>query len=60
MTISATPTVLDGCLIVHGKVVLTKVPENVVAHPASSGSAFLGASSASVSSHHVFTLGVLE
>ncbi|KAL0364502.1 UNVERIFIED_CONTAM: putative galactinol--sucrose galactosyltransferase 2 [Sesamum angustifolium] len=60
MTISATPTVLDGCLIVRGKVVLTKVPETVVAYPASSGSAFLGASSTSMSSHHIFTLGVLE
>lgn len=61
MTITATPIVKDGCLMVRGKVVLTGVPENVaVSQVGSGGSAFLGATSTSPSSRHVFSLGVLE
>ncbi|XVF49744.1 hypothetical protein PTKIN_Ptkin04bG0038200 [Pterospermum kingtungense] len=60
MTITATPCVKDGCLMVRGKVVLTQVPNNIVVSQGSSGSAFLGATSAIPSSRHVFTLGVLE
>ncbi|KAL6973128.1 galactinol--sucrose galactosyltransferase [Sarracenia purpurea var. burkii] len=60
MTITATPVVKNGCLMVRGKVVLTGVPENVVISPASGGSAFLGASSTTQSCHHVFSLGVLD
>ncbi|KAG8378712.1 hypothetical protein BUALT_Bualt07G0013800 [Buddleja alternifolia] len=60
MTITAVPVVENGSLVVHGKVVLTGVPENVVISPASSGSAFIGADSTSSSSRHVFNLGVLE
>ncbi|GFZ07858.1 seed imbibition 1 [Actinidia rufa] len=46
--------------MVRGRVVLTRVPANVVISPASGGSAFLGATSTSPSSHHVFSLGILE
>lgn len=60
MTITATPVVKDGCLMVRGKVVLTGVPPNVVISPASGGSAFIGASSKNLSSYHVCSLGVLE
>ncbi|XWS47860.1 hypothetical protein CRYUN_Cryun13aG0021700 [Craigia yunnanensis] len=60
MTITATPFVKDGCLMVRGKVVLTEVPNNIIVSQASSGSAFLGATSAIPNSRHVFTLGVLE
>lgn len=61
MTITATPCVKDGCLLVRGKVVLTEVPNNIVVSQGSSaGSAFLGATSAIPNSRHVFTLGVLE
>ncbi|XP_075503723.1 putative galactinol--sucrose galactosyltransferase 2 [Primulina tabacum] len=60
MTIGAVPFIKNGCLMFRGKVVLTGVPENVVVSPANSGSAFLGASSSSSSSRHVFNLGVLE
>ncbi|KAF5957367.1 hypothetical protein HYC85_004592 [Camellia sinensis] len=61
MTITAAPIVRDGCLMVRGKVVLTGVPTNVVVSPATSGSAaFLGATSTSLSSRHVFNLGVLD
>ncbi|KAK9278952.1 hypothetical protein L1049_028534 [Liquidambar formosana] len=60
MTISATPSIKDGCLMVRGKVVFTGVPANVFVSPASCGSAFVGAASAAPSSRHVFSLGLLE
>ncbi|KAH7857612.1 hypothetical protein Vadar_014538 [Vaccinium darrowii] len=60
MTITATPVVKDGCLMVRGKVVLTGVPPHVVISPASGGSAFIGASLKSLSSYHVCSHGVLE
>ncbi|KAL1542017.1 putative galactinol--sucrose galactosyltransferase 2 isoform X2 [Salvia divinorum] len=60
MTITAVPVIKNGCLMVRGKVVLTGVPDNVVVTPSSSGSAFVGATSTSPSSHHVFNLGTLE
>ncbi|KAG6402005.1 hypothetical protein SASPL_138874 [Salvia splendens] len=60
MTITAVPVIKNGCLMVRGKVVLTGVPDNVVITPSSSGSAFVGATSPSPSSHHVFNLGTLE
>ncbi|XP_043704808.1 probable galactinol--sucrose galactosyltransferase 2 isoform X1 [Telopea speciosissima] len=60
MTITAIPTITDGRLTVRGKVVLDGVPDNVVVSPASSGSAFIGATSTTETSLHVFTLGVLE
>ncbi|KZV41917.1 hypothetical protein F511_11339 [Dorcoceras hygrometricum] len=60
MTIGAVPVIKNGCLMFRGKVILTGVPGNVVISPASSGSAFLGVTSSSASSRHVFSLGVLE
>ncbi|KAG9446461.1 hypothetical protein H6P81_012589 [Aristolochia fimbriata] len=60
MTISAAPVIKDDCLKVRGKVVLTGMPGNVVLSPADSGSAFLGATSSTPDSRHVFTLGTLE
>ncbi|OMO94433.1 Raffinose synthase [Corchorus capsularis] len=62
MTITATPCVKDGCLMVRGKVLLTQLPNNITLSQGSWGStsAFLGATSATPSSRHVFTLGVLE
>lgn len=56
MTVTAKATIKDGCLMVRGNVVLTRVPQNVVVSPSS----FIGATSAAPpSSRHVFTLGVL-
>ena len=60
MTITAVPTIKDGSLMVRGKVVLTKVPQNVVVSSLSKGSAFIGATSAFPSSRHVFSLGILK
>lgn len=61
MTITATPSVKDGCLMVGGKVVLTGVSKNVVVSPVSSRrAAFMDATSSTPSALHVFSLGVLE
>ncbi|TXG50815.1 hypothetical protein EZV62_023339 [Acer yangbiense] len=61
MTITASPCIKDSCLLVRGKVVFTEVPQNVVVSPASSdSSAFIGATSTTQSSRHVFSLGFLE
>lgn len=63
MTLTSMPTttiIQDGCLLVNDKAVFTQVPQNVVVSPASYGSAFLGATSPTPSSRHVFTLGVLQ
>ncbi|KAK7302168.1 hypothetical protein RJT34_13049 [Clitoria ternatea] len=59
MTITAVPTVKDGCLMLRGKVVLTRVPGNVTVTSVGTGSAFLGATSTVPSSRHVFNLGFL-
>ncbi|KAJ8431417.1 hypothetical protein Cgig2_004449 [Carnegiea gigantea] len=50
----------NGRLLVNGDVVFTNVPENVVVSPAPSGAAFVGASSPTPSSRHVFSLGVFQ
>ncbi|KAK0602914.1 hypothetical protein LWI29_038218 [Acer saccharum] len=61
MTITASPCIKDSCLMVRGNVVFTQVPQNVVVSPASSdSSAFIGATSTTQSSRHVFSLGFLE
>ncbi|KAK6153257.1 hypothetical protein DH2020_012896 [Rehmannia glutinosa] len=60
MTITAFPVIKNGCVMVRGKVVLTGVPENVFISPATPGSAFIGATSTTFSSRHVFNLGILE
>ncbi|KAI3909117.1 hypothetical protein MKW92_044812 [Papaver armeniacum] len=60
MTIMATPIIKDGDLSVKGKVLLTSVPSNIIISPAGSGSAFIGATSATPRCRHVFSLGVLQ
>lgn len=60
MTISATPSIRDGSLIMRGQVVLTGVPGNVTVKPLVFSSAFNGATQETPSSCHVFTLGVLD
>ncbi|XAR50262.1 Galactinol--sucrose galactosyltransferase [Bertholletia excelsa] len=60
MTVTITPCVKDGCLLVNGKVVFTSVPANLVVSPVASGSAFLGATFSIPSCRHIFSLGVLE
>ncbi|KAJ9140236.1 hypothetical protein P3X46_030908 [Hevea brasiliensis] len=60
MTITAAPGIKDGCLMVRDKVLLAQVPENVVISAATCDSAFVGATSSTPSSRHVFSLGVLE
>ncbi|CAK8566698.1 unnamed protein product [Lathyrus sativus] len=59
MTNTVVPMVKDECLMVKGRMILTRVPENIVVSPVSTGSAFLGATSPIPSSRHVFTLGTL-
>ncbi|XP_021749756.1 probable galactinol--sucrose galactosyltransferase 2 [Chenopodium quinoa] len=59
-SIPSSPVIQDGCLLVNGKAVFTRVPKNVVIFPAPFGSALVGATSPTSSSRHVFSLGVLE
>ncbi|EPS63233.1 hypothetical protein M569_11554, partial [Genlisea aurea] len=66
----AAPRIGDGSLVVNGKVLLSGVPKNVhVLHlpnyassssAAAAAAAFIGATSSSPSSRHVFSLGVLR
>ncbi|KAL6549484.1 hypothetical protein OROHE_008601 [Orobanche hederae] len=61
MTVTAVPVIQNGTNItVRGKVILKGVPENVVVSPVTSGSAFIGAQSTTLSCRHVFNLGVLD
>uniref|UniRef100_A0A7N0VEP6 galactinol--sucrose galactosyltransferase n=1 Tax=Kalanchoe fedtschenkoi TaxID=63787 RepID=A0A7N0VEP6_KALFE len=60
MTVAALPSIHDGKLLIRDKVVLNGVPSNVVVSQASEDSAFLGATSTSENSRHVFNLGILE
>uniref|UniRef100_A0A0A0LU62 galactinol--sucrose galactosyltransferase n=1 Tax=Cucumis sativus TaxID=3659 RepID=A0A0A0LU62_CUCSA len=60
MTITTLPSIKDGRLIVGDKVVLTAVPGNVIVSPVSHRSAFIGATSSTSSSRHLFSVGVLE
>ncbi|KAI6682812.1 hypothetical protein NL676_028725 [Syzygium grande] len=50
----------DGCLMVRDKVVLSKVAPNITLTPSKDGAAFVGATSRSSSSRHVFNIGVLR
>ncbi|XP_019434156.1 PREDICTED: probable galactinol--sucrose galactosyltransferase 2 isoform X1 [Lupinus angustifolius] len=64
MTVTPKICVNDGNLVVHGKTILTGVPDNVVLSPGSGGGlvtgAFVGATASNSKSLHVFPLGVLE
>ncbi|KAL8041463.1 hypothetical protein ABFX02_10G167000 [Erythranthe guttata] len=64
MTVTPNISVNDGSLVVHGKTILTGVPDNVVLTPGSGvglvEGAFIGASASRSKSLHVFPIGVLE
>ncbi|KAL2320778.1 hypothetical protein Fmac_029747 [Flemingia macrophylla] len=64
MTVTPKISVNDGKLVVHGKTILTGVPDNVVLTPGSGSGlvtgAFIGATASHSKSLHVFPIGVLE
>lgn len=64
MTVTPKISVNDGNLVVHGKTILTGVPDNIVLTPGSGrglvAGAFFGATSSNNKSLHVFPIGVLE
>lgn len=64
MTVTPKISVNDGKLVVHGKTILTGVPDNVVLTPGSGRGlvtgAFVGATASHSKSLHVFQMGVLE
>lgn len=64
MTVTPKISVNDGNLVVHGKTILTGVPDNVVLTSGSGrglvAGAFFGATSSNSKSLHVFPMGVLE
>lgn len=57
---SIKPVFEDGILSVNGNDVLTHVPDNVVVTPLTDSSAFVGATSETASSRHVFKLGLVR
>ncbi|CAA2988362.1 probable galactinol--sucrose galactosyltransferase 2, partial [Olea europaea subsp. europaea] len=64
MTVTPNITISDGNLVVHGKTILTGVPDNIVlTHGSGVGlvaGAFMGATASNSKSLHVFPVGVLE
>ncbi|KAK4404877.1 putative galactinol--sucrose galactosyltransferase 2 [Sesamum angolense] len=64
MTVTPNLSVNDGNLVVHGKTILTGVPDNIVLTPGSGvglvAGAFIGATASNSKSLHVFPVGVLE
>ncbi|EPS58525.1 hypothetical protein M569_16288 [Genlisea aurea] len=64
MTVTPNISINDGSLVVHGKTILTGVPENIVLTPGSGvglvEGAFIGANASNNKSLHVFPVGVLE
>ncbi|KAG6428979.1 hypothetical protein SASPL_107018 [Salvia splendens] len=64
MTVTPKISVNDGNLVVHGKTILTGVPENIVLTPGSGiglvAGAFIGATASHSKCLHVFPVGVLE
>ncbi|CAL1353267.1 unnamed protein product [Linum trigynum] len=64
MTVIPKISINDGNLVVHGKTILTGVPDNIVLTPGSGvglvAGAFIGASAENSKSLHVFPVGVLE
>ncbi|KAH6818780.1 seed imbibition 2 [Perilla frutescens var. frutescens] len=64
MTVTPKIHVNDGNLVVHGKTILTGVPENIVLTPGSGvglvAGAFIGATASNSKSLHVFPVGILE
>ncbi|KAK9671035.1 hypothetical protein RND81_12G002400 [Saponaria officinalis] len=61
MTITPTISVNNGNLVVHGKVILSGVPDNIVLTPAAglTSGAFIGASTPHSNCLHVFPIGTL-
>ncbi|XP_028774455.1 probable galactinol--sucrose galactosyltransferase 2 [Neltuma alba] len=64
MTVTPKISVNDGKLVVHGKTILTGVPDNIILTPGSAvglvAGAFLGATASHSKSLHVFPMGILE
>lgn len=60
MTVTPKISVNDGSVVVHGKTILTGVPDNVVLTPGSVSGAFVGATASHSKSLHVFPMGILE
>ncbi|XP_061373681.1 probable galactinol--sucrose galactosyltransferase 2 [Gastrolobium bilobum] len=64
MTVTPKISVEDGNLVVHGKTILTGVPDNIVLSPGCGNElgsgAFVGATASHSKSLHVFSMGVLE
>lgn len=64
MTVTPRITISDGNLVVHGKTILTNVPDNIVLTPGSGvglvAGAFVGATATDTKSLHVFPVGKLE
>ncbi|XP_022873933.1 probable galactinol--sucrose galactosyltransferase 2 [Olea europaea var. sylvestris] len=64
MTVTPSISINDGKLAVHGKTILTGVPDNIVlTHGSGVGlvaGAFIGATASQSKSLHVFPVGVLE
>ncbi|XP_028088732.1 probable galactinol--sucrose galactosyltransferase 2 isoform X2 [Camellia sinensis] len=64
MTVTPKISISDGNLVVHGKTILTGVPDNIVLTPGSGvglfAGAFIGATAEHSKSLHVFPVGILE
>ncbi|GKV32596.1 hypothetical protein SLEP1_g41190 [Rubroshorea leprosula] len=64
MTVTSKISINDGNLLVHGKTILTGVPDNIVLTPGSGvglvSGAFIGATASDSKSLHVFPVGVLQ
>ncbi|KAK8667539.1 hypothetical protein V6N13_007688 [Hibiscus sabdariffa] len=64
MTVTPRISINDGNLVVHGKTILTSVPDNIILTPGSSvglaAGTFIGAIASDSKSLHVFPIGVLE
>ena len=64
MTVTPKISINDGNLVVHGKTILTGVPDNIVLTPGSGvglvAGAFIGATASHNKSLHVFPVGGLE
>lgn len=64
MTVTPKISINDGDLVVHGKTILTGVPDNIVLTPGSGvglvAGTFIGATTSDSKSIHVFPMGTLE
>lgn len=64
MTVTPKISINDGSLVVHGKTILTGVPDNIMLTPGSGAGlvtgAFIGATALHNKSLHVFPVGVLK